>query len=285
MQNGRARNNNIDAQPMQLDDGSICAVITVEAWTVGRYAFMELTVPRGCAESLGSGQFMMARCAGSSVNGIRSDWTLYLRRPLFVTNVRTATAYFDAVALTVSLPVTSDPGYAWLRDLPAGSLINLLGPFGRHPELPAQARHLLVLASPEFAPLALLAIEEMLNRGGRVTVLIRSVDVDETLPRLFPLAVEIQTASDSEWMTAAASAVKWADSVLIADSEKSPQFWADLLRRHRLRLDDDYANLYVPSDLLCCTGACMACVVERANGSVTRACVHGPLFPLTMLAD
>jgi dihydroorotate dehydrogenase electron transfer subunit len=40
----------------------------------------------------------------------------------------------------------------------------------------------------------------------------------------------------------------------------------------------------VDADLACGYGACLACVVPLANGSLTRACVHGPVFDLLELA-
>ena len=52
----------------------------------------------------------------------------------------------------------------------------------------------------------------------------------------------------------------------------------------RLRLESGFALALVESDLACGYGACLACVVPLAGGSLTRACVHGPVFDLLELA-
>ena len=51
----------------------------------------------------------------------------------------------------------------------------------------------------------------------------------------------------------------------------------------RLRVEPDFAYLLVQADLLCGSGACLACVVPTAGGGLTRTCVHGPVFDLTRL--
>ena len=58
---------------------------------------------------------------------------------------------------------------------------------------------------------------------------------------------------------------------------------AQLVRAKRFRLDNTFAHVLVHSDLVCGTGACLACVVSTKDASFTRACIHGPVFPLATL--
>ena len=60
-----------------------------------------------------------------------------------------------------------------------------------------------------------------------------------------------------------------------------PRELAGEMQKHRLSSEYDYANLDAGG--LRGAGACMACVVQRSDGSLTRACVHGPVFPLSDL--
>ncbi len=190
----------------------------------------------------------------------------------------------NVTTLVVHIPTLVDPGYRWLCQLKAGQSVNLMGPFGRIHDMSPAARHLLLVASTENAPMTLPAAEQMLDRGGQVTLLVRDGRVDRSLLRLFPLSVEVQATSDvPEWESLILSNIEWADLMLIMESTLSPQRWADAIRRKRIVLDDDFAQIYMSSDLLCCTGSCMACVVQRTDGSLTRACVHGPVFPLASL--
>lgn len=226
----------------------------------------------------------MARCSRDQASSPRTDWSIYLRKPLFLAGARPIPDLPDTTAITLLVPATHDPGYRWLRDLNRNQHLNLLGPFGRDFALPQHARQLLLVSSAEQAPLMIPAAEHMLDRNGRVTLIVRDDSVDRDLLTLLPLSIEIQTIGDrSQWMSHVLDGITWADVIVICDHNLSPQAWADAIRQRRMLLDADYAQILMPSDLLCCTGACMACVVPRSDGSLTRACIHGPAFPLTAL--
>ena len=275
-----------NAVPLQYKDGTIASVIVHPARRVGRHQFLEVSLPANALHGTPLGRFVMARCSRDASDAPRTDWGVYLRRPLFVAAARPLPSMPDVTSLTLLLPDNDDPGYRLLGELEAGQRVNLLGPIGRAAVLPETARQLLLVASGELAPLLLPAAEQMLDRGGRVTMIVRDAAVDGGLLSLLPLSVEIQAAADSEvWTGLVSDGIAWADALVIADFALTPQAWADTIRRRRLTLDDAFAQILMPADLLCCTGACMACVVPRANGSLTRACVHGPVFPLASLVD
>ena len=296
--------------PIQYHSGAIESVVTRAAYAIGNHLLLDFAVPANVLHGSVAGKFFMARCTnGEPVPvsadrfvSLRSDWGVYLRRPLFVTRLRTAIDLPDAIIVTVWLPQNRDIGYRRLRAMAVGSRLNLLGPYGRVFQLPVHARHLLLATQRDFAPLALPAADEMLDRGGRVTLVVRNEQEGTTqgsiqnaepassmesgLLALFPIAVEIQFASQTDqWLECIDNGVNWADSMVIMDTALSPQGWADRIRQRRLALAKEFAHIFVPADLLCCTGACMSCVVLRTNGSLTRACMHGPLFPLTELID
>jgi len=297
--------------PFQYADGAIESVVRQAAYAAGNHTFMDLTIPASALHGSVTGRFFMARCtidatapvvSAVHTKPLRTDWGIYLRRPLFITRSRAAIDLPDATIITVWLPQNRDAGYSRLRTKGVGSRLNLLGPYGRPFQLPSHTRQLLLATQSDFAPLTLPAAEEMLDRGGRVTLVVRdkqagdaqgsshvadtSPSVEAGLLALFPIAVEIQSATlTGQWLECIANGVNWADSMVIMDTALTPQAWADRIRQRRMTLDQEFAQILVPADLLCCTGACMSCVVPRTNGSLTRACLHGPLFALTELID
>lgn len=270
--------------PAQNDDGSLTSVVLRPSYHVGRYLFLELAIPSHVFQGNPFGRFVMARCSHTDSGPHRTDWSIYLRRPLFVAEVSPVAGRPDTAALTLLLPQTEDAGYRLLARLAAESPVNLLGPFGREVRLPAHARHLLAVASAGRAPLVLPAIERMLDSGGRVSLIVREHTVDQGLLSLLPLPVEIHAAAErNQWTDLIMDGIGWADSMIICDPVMSPQAWFDTIRLRRMAVDEEFAQILMAADLVCCTGACMACVVPRSDGSLTRACVHGPVFPLTSL--
>ena len=271
-------------QPAIREDGTVDSIVLHQPQRVGGYTFLELAIPTHVLRDRALGKLVLARCSEASNPCQRKDWSIYLRRPLYVTGAWNVPDQPDAACLRVLLPDTSDAGYSWLRNLPVGAAVNVLGPLGRDVELPPDARHLLLVASPEGAPLLFPAIDQMLDRNGRVTLIVRDRFADQGLLSLLPLSVELQTAQErSQWLALVGDGVAWADAMLICDASLSPQTWAEIIRNRRLVFDTDYAQIWMHADYLCGTGACMACVVSRSDGSLTRACVHGPFFPLTSL--
>ncbi len=78
-------------------------------------------------------------------------------------------------------------------------------------------------------------------------------------------------------------ALRWSDQVCTAIAAAHLPAVADAIRRIRVRFDAGFAFSFVDADLACGYGACLACVVPLANGNLTRACLHGPVFDLLEL--
>jgi dihydroorotate dehydrogenase electron transfer subunit len=131
-------------------------------------------------------------------------------------------------------------------------------------------------------------MDEALDRGGQVSLLLldgrpQTIDVD-LLRAGLPLAVEVHRVEEADWREGMASGVGWCDQVCTAADGAYLPILAEAVRRGRIRFDAGFAFAFVDADLACGYGACLACVVPLANGSLTRACVHGPVFDLLELA-
>jgi dihydroorotate dehydrogenase electron transfer subunit len=195
---------------------------------------------------------------------------------------------------------TGDPGIAWLRNRQVGEKLNLTGPYGTGFPLLPLTRRLLVLTDSLRLGRIMPLIDDALDRGGQVTLLLLddAPDAigDEALRAGLPLAIELHRLPISEaahgtsalrtgaWTAAVEPSLRWCDQLCIAlDAAHLPPL-ADAIRRVRLRFDGGFAFALVDADLACGYGACLACVVPLANGSLTRACIHGPVFDLLELA-
>jgi len=228
-----------------------------------------------------AGRYFLARCA-EETEGERTDWQIYLRRPLYAVQQR-------GEEWLLHLPPDDDPGHAWLRRRAEGETVHLLGPFGNGFSLGGVSQNLLLLADLNDNPggLALLAglIEPSLDRGCRVTLLLRAGTIlDEAALSGLPIAVEVQTALDeTTWQRALDEAIPWADQVAAILPAARYAALAQTIKARRFRLEEGFCQLLVQADILCGVGACLACVIPTANGGITRACTHGPVFDLTQL--
>lgn len=253
-------------------------------WVAGAPC-LPLRLPEGSTALEGqiAGRYFLARCA-EEVDGERTEWSLYLRRPLYAVQQRRE-------EWLLHLPPDEDPGHAWLRRRAEGAAVDLLGPFGNGFALPENGRNLLLLAdltdNPGWLALLLALLEPMLDRGGRVTLLLRlDGSLDETALSHLPIAVEIQTAPDERaWEQALAIAIPWADQICAGVGRGRYTSLAQAIQSKRFRLEEGFCQILVQADILCGVGACLACVIPTANGGITRACAHGPVFDLTRLAQ
>lgn len=264
---------------------SLTAHITgPERWVAGAPC-LPLILPEGRATLEGpvAGRYFLARCA-EEVDGERTEWSIYLRRPLYAVQQRGG-------EWLLHLPPDEDPGHGWLRRRPEGAAVDLLGPFGKGFSLPDSGRNLLLLAdltdNPGWLALLLALLEPMLDRGGRVTLLLRlDGSLDEAALSHLPIAVEIHTAPDeSAWEQALAAAIPWADQICAGLPRGRYAALAQAIQAKRFRLEEGFCQVLVQADILCGVGACLACVIPTANGGITRACTHGPVFDLTQLAQ
>ncbi len=252
-------------------------------WVAGAPC-LPLHLPEGNATLAGpvAGRYFLARCA-DEVDGERTEWSIYLRRPLYAVQRR-------GDEWLLHLPPDDDPGHGWLRRRAKSAPVDLLGPFGNGFSLPEDGRNLLLLAdltdNPGWLALLLGVVEPLLDRGGRVTLLLRSDgSVGEAALSQLPIPVEVQSAPDeAAWARALNGAIPWADQICAGLPRSRYASLAQAIQAKRFRLEEGFCQLLVQADILCAVGACLACVIPTANGGIIRTCAHGPVFDLTQLA-
>jgi dihydroorotate dehydrogenase electron transfer subunit len=278
-------------------DGSISAIVRDVRPLPPAGVLMRLWLPVAYDSGGGFGRFFLARCTEDTLDARRTEWSIYSRRALFCAGMPVAMpdvhparseqagSSWDFVIPANPDPRYSDPGHRWLAQRPQATSINLLGPFGQPFELAAHSRALLVLAGPHTLPFVLPVVQLMLDRAGRVTLLIlgEAEDASALMP-LIPLPVEVRMVAEASWLDELAEPVRWADQLCAALPNHQISALAHRVRTLRFQLDTQFAHVLVTADLLCGVGACLACVVATRDSSYTRACVHGPVFSLTSLA-
>jgi dihydroorotate dehydrogenase electron transfer subunit len=282
------KNREAATAPSRNVDGTIDAVVTIPTQAAGANRLISLLLPVGIETAHLAGRFFLARCGAHSVVDQPGNWQFYLRRPLFAVSVRN---YPDRVQVDVtSSPHTQDdPGFEWLTMREAGERVNLIGPLGNGFRLPTHSRSLLLVADLARMALLLPLVDEMLDRGGKVVLLVQMQsggDADQIKPLIdrLPLAAEVQRAAPgAEWQAALAQLIPWADHVCIALPQTETTALVAQMRRLRFRLNEGFGQLLVETDLACGWGSCLACIVPLGNGSHTRACVHGPVMDAIVL--
>jgi dihydroorotate dehydrogenase electron transfer subunit len=279
-------------QPAAHADGTITAVVAAPPQLVASGLRLALALPRRMEAERAAGRFVLARCGAQSELERAEQWGIYLRRPLFIAARPQPTADGGAAVWQFCAPNTggavSDAGYAWLAQRQAGEPINLTGVYGNGFPLPPLVRRLLLLADPTRLSLLTPLLDEALDRGGQVSLLLLE-DADggtdvTALRAALPLSVELHTLRTPDWYTGIAGSLRWADQVSAAVAASHLPPLAEAIRQARQRLESGFAFALVEADLACGYGACLACVVPLANGSLTRACIHGPVFDLLELA-
>ncbi len=217
-----------------------------------------------------------------------------MRRPLFPAAGPQQLPGEPYALWRLTAPLSDDPGLAWLAARQAGETINLAGPYGSgFPLLPLTRRLLLVADAPHLG-IVLPLVDAALDRGGQVSLLLLednsdavAVDSDAlavaALRRGLPLAVEFHRLPAHGSEQEMDGALRWSDQVCTAIAAVHLPAVADAIRRVRVRFDAGFAFSFVAADLACGYGACLACVVPLANGNLTRACLHGPVFDLLEL--
>ncbi len=271
--------------PATNEDGTRTAVIAAPLRSVGADLLLTLALPAGLGQSGISGRYFLARCGATTPEERQSQWAIYLRRSLYAGAQRLHPQSQGIDLWEVLLPGGADEGYRWLAAQPVGTPINLLGPFGQGFSLNAQSRNLLILSELATAPLFLALGNAMLDRGGRVTLVLKGEEVAATkLVDSFAIPVEVRIAPTPErWQVQLQETVRWADQICVALPRPLLVGLADTIRNQRFRLEPGFAQALIQVDLLCGVGACLACVVPTHDGRYSRACVHGPVFDLTQL--
>jgi hypothetical protein len=271
--------------PAQNTDGTISAIVHDMQPLPPAGTLLRLWLPLAYHAGAGYGRFFLARCAEDTIEARRNEWSIYARRALFCAGMPTAMPDQAGSLWEFVVPDDGDPGHRWLSQRPINTSLNLLGPFGQIFELAANTRALLILATPQTLPLTLSLVHTMLDRGGRVTLLIQGQsEVAAPLLSQIPIPVEVRIVPEDAWLSQLSEPVRWADQLCAALPNQEYAQLAYHIRTARFQLDNAFANVLVQSDLLCGVGACLACVVATREASYTRACIHGPVFPLTAIA-
>lgn len=273
------------------DDGTITGWVLEAPRLLAGQSVLTLALPPGLSNARVAGRYFLARCDATFAARRAEHWETYLRRPLFAVSCGplhpdAAGEYGNHECWQVATPLTGDPGYNWLRGLVPGAAVNLIGPLGNGFYLAPTTRNLLVVAdATRLAPLVAL-FDAVLDRGGHVTLALRAGAVDAELQAQLPVAVEVQTLPPgAAWLTGLAEPLRWADQLCLALPAATYPALADAIRGQRLRLESGFAFALVDADLACGYGACLACVTPLGNGSLTRACVHGPVIDLLELVS
>lgn len=267
--------------PMTNSDGTRTAVIAALPRVLHESALLTVHLPAGLVTATVNGRYFLVRCGVQNEEERWQQWQIYLRRPLFGVQ-RHPAAPEGVERWELHLPLNGDPGYQWLLQQPVGQPLNLLGPFGQGFTLQPNSRNLLLLSDATRAPLLFGLSEHMLDRGGRVTLLIHdTADAIDTLTPSLAIPVEIrQATTDAMWTEQLGQLIPWADQICIARPNATLPVLANLIRQHRFRVDATFAQALWEADLLCGVGACLACVVPVRDAGYTRACVHGPVMDL-----
>ncbi len=283
--------NALGAQPEALlptnnRDGTRTAIVAAPPRRLGQHLLWSLHLPGGLAQTGVSGRYFLARCGAITEEERATNWEIYLRRPLYAALHHSLIEPAGVARWEVLLPESDDPGYRWLAAQPVGTPINLLGPFGQGYSLQPASRNLLILADLATLPIVLGLSDEMLDRGGRVTLLLRLQEDGQqaALVDQLPIPVEVRlAASVVQWQEQLAETVRWADQIAVALPLGELAALRQTIQQHRFRLEAGFVQALVQADLLCGVGACLACVVPTRDEGYTRACVHGPVFDLTEL--
>ncbi len=137
-------------------------------------------------------------------------------------------------------------------------------------------------------------MHEMLDRGGRVTLLVRTPPDAQPAPfsldyllQGLPLSVEARAEPAATFGNALADLATWADSVCVALVDNDPAAYAELsrsLRANRPRITAGFVQALWPGILPCGIGACLGCLMPLAGGGFTRSCAHGPVVDLLRIA-
>ncbi len=253
-----------------------------------------------------AGRYFLVRCSSSVGVERNGDWSIFLRRPLFVCG-RQPYDHYDFWQLYLpsgsTMPcldaedaaddrLVEDAGFGWLARRVVGDLLNLHGPYGNGVTVQPYPHNLLLLVDHADDPAWFWQLyslcEQTLDRGGRASILLRTASdeaVASLIPRL-PVQVEARTVTDEAgWFEQLRQTVQWADQICAGIPSSRYGDLLSIVRESRFRVDRNFVQVLVRADLVCGVGACLVCTVPTAAGGLTRACVHGPVFDLVDLVD
>lgn len=276
----------VSEHPSLPDHGGVIACVETTQ-IVGGGLLLTVAAPVGLMEKASAGRYLLARCAEPTPWAQAHDWTLPLRRPLFVAGRRPAHVASDGVEQwALAAPALEDAGVRWLAARKPGECVHLIGPLGNGFVLPPLAKRLALIGEPARILALTPLLHAMLDRGGSVLILLKAEGaLDTALRDLLPFAVEIhQEADETRWRAQLREALTWADAAATALPTHETATLAEAARAARLRIEQGVVQCLVEARLVCGYGACLACLTPLASGRWTRACMHGPVFDLSSLS-
>ncbi len=268
--------------PLANPDGTLTAILDERPVLADGVLSLLLALPKRLPAERAAGRYFLARCGAQSEQERAVQWSIYLRRPLFVAAKPQVLGGEDFDLWRLTAIGGEDEGYQWLAGRSAGESLNLVGPLGNGFPLQPLTRRLLLIADMARIERLRPLLDEALDRGGQVSLLV--LGGVETMRIGLPLAVELHWLHNAIEGSEVDEALRWSDQVCAALPAPHLPPLAEAIRRTHIRFDAGYAFALVDADLACGYGACLACVTPLANGSLTRACVHGPVFDLLELA-
>ncbi|MBK8045823.1 MAG: hypothetical protein IPK16_00995 [Anaerolineales bacterium] len=266
--------------PTPNGDGTLTGIIAAPALLDDGGVQIHLALPPQHAPGQLAGRYLLARCGAATAAERAENWQFYLRRPLFFTeapHARPETAGAQVCRLLVRT-APDDPAVRWLGNLNPGQALNVIGPNGNGFPLPLTTQRLLLLEDDLHALLLLPLVETALDRGCRVSLFLITSKSAESWRRRLPMAVELRPVSPENWHQPASDGIRWADQTCAALPNHLLAELGALVAG--MRLGTSAVFVLPDADLACGYGACLACVVPLANGHLTRACIHGPVFDL-----
>src|SRR5436305_5223032 len=179
---------------------------------------------------------------------------------------------------------------SWLAVLPPGTVLDVLGPWGRPCPSDGRARHVLLLGTGTRL-LGLLALASALVDAGVAVVVLHDAPTatDVVPPALLPHAAEYHVATADGTAGARGTALDllppllpWADALYAALPAGAYLTLRDLVYRQRLRLRRGFATVAADAPLACYAAACAGCAVPLRDG-YGLLCKDGPAFDLLEL--
>ena len=267
------------------DDGTLTAIVTKPGAAFRRRRRHDRRAARRVARHASSPDATSWRGAGRSPPGNgRSSGRSTCGGPCSWPAGASSVARMGSTNGDCRFPTAPTPAMAGCAAWRQEQSVNLVGPLGNGFALAPQTRHLLLLATTARVAALLPLVDALLDRGGKVADRRAGGGAGRRrscAPHCRWRWNFTRPVTQQEWETAARRNDPLGRSDRRAGCPRLPcRPLADQIRARRLRLEPGFALMLVDADLACGYGACLACVVPLARGSLTRACVHGPVFDL-----
>jgi len=215
------------------------------------------------------GQFFMVKCGEETT----------LRRPISIHLID------EAGQKIAFLYAVVGKGTDWLAKLPAGDIVDILGPLGNGFTLDKKTKNILLVAGGiGMAPLAQLA-QTAHDAGKKVTLLLGAATASKLYPsKLLPPGVKVVLATDDGTKGHQGLVTDLlpryappADRIYICGP--MPMFKYIAAQREKLGLAGKQVNISLEMRMACGIGVCLGCTIRTVSGP-KEVCHDGPVFRL-----